>query len=190
MSFLGILALAAGLAMDATAAAATRGAMAPRVRPANVVLVALLFGGFQAAMPVLGWLLGATVGPWVEAWDHWIAFALLGGIGAKMLHEAYKSDPNEQAQKDDAAFKLRPLLLLSVATSIDAFAVGITLPLIKAPLALTALTIGVTTAALSAIGVLAGSRLRKSMGRKLDVFGGIVLIAIGIRVLVQHLTEG
>lgn len=187
MTFLGILVLSVGLAMDATAAAAARGVVAQRIRTQDVLLIALLFGGFQAAMPVLGWYLGATIGPWVRDWDHWIAFVLLSAIGARMLHEARTAKPEAERATVDEAFHLRPLLVLSVATSIDALAVGVTLPMIGAPLLLTVATIGVTTALLSGAGVIAGKRLSKFVGRKLDVFGGLVLIAMGLKVLLQHL---
>lgn len=187
MTFLGILVLSIGLAMDATAAAAARGVVAQRIRSQDVLLIALLFGGFQAAMPVLGWYLGATVGPWVRAWDHWIVFVLLSAIGAKMLHEARTPKPETDRATVDEAFHPRGLLVLSVATSIDAFAVGVTLPMIGAPLLLTVATVGVTTAVLSGAGVIAGKRLSTFAGRKLDVFGGLVLIAIAIKVLVQDL---
>lgn len=181
--------MAIGLAMDATAVAAARGLAAKTLRARDVALVALLFGGFQAGMPLLGWLLGSRVGPWVVAWDHWIAFALLGGIGAKMLYDSWKGDERE-APKDKDLFGLRVLLVLAVATSIDAFAVGITLPLLKAPVVVSLITIGVTTALLSAAGLFAGRRFGSALGRRLDAFGGVVLIAQGTKILIEHLTAG
>lgn len=185
MSFASILLLAVGLAMDATAVSAARGLAVQRVRPRDVLLVATLFGGFQALMPLLGWLLGSRLGPLVQAWDHWIAFVLLGAIGGRMLWEA-RGAPEASSEPRDP-FGLRVMLVLSVATSIDAFAVGITLPMLDAPLALSLATIGVTTAALSAVGVLAGRRFGTLLGRRLDVLGGLVLIGLGTRILVEHL---
>ncbi len=184
MSLPAILALAVGLAMDAMAVAAARGVAAPRVGAADVLLVAVLFGGMGALMPLLGGLLGGVAGPWMAAWDHWVAFVLLGGIGLKMLLEA--REPREEAAPDGAAFGLRLLAGLAVATSIDTFAAGITLPVLGAPLVASAATIGLTTAFFSAVGVSAGHRLGLAVGRGTDAFGGLVLIAIGTKILVEH----
>jgi putative Mn2+ efflux pump MntP len=189
MNFPSILVLAVGLAMDATAVAGARGLAAARIEARHVVLVAGLFGGFQAFMPLLGWIAGRQVGPWVEAWDHWIAFTLLAAIGAKMIWEARKpTQGDERVAKDP--FDLKVLLVLAVATSIDALAVGFTLPMLGAPLGLSMATIGVTTAILSALGLFAGRRFGKMLGRRLDVAGGVVLIALGFKILAEHLRAG
>ncbi len=186
MSFPSILMLALGLAMDATAVSAARGLAVPRVLPRHVVLVALFFGGFQALMPLVGWFVGAKVGSFVEAWDHWIAFILLGAIGGKMLWEAWGTS-DEEEKNDDDLFGLRVMTVLAIATSIDALAVGITLPMLGAPLALSIATIGVTTAILSAIGLFAGRRFGSLLGKRLDVAGGLVLIGLGTKILIEHL---
>lgn len=187
-----ILLLAVGLAMDATAVAAARGMAAPRFLLRNVALVAFLFGSAQALMPLLGWLVGMRVGPWVAAWDHWIAFVLLGGIGAKMLWEARGGADDDAADEPPARdpFGLRLLLLLALATSIDAFAAGLTLPMLGAPMLLSLVTIGVTTAVLSAAGLYAGRRFGALLGKRLDVFGGLVLIGLGTKILIEHLRAG
>ena len=185
MSFFAILALAVGLAVDATAAAAARGLQARRVTARDVAAVSLLFGGFQAAMPVCGWAFGRWIGPAVEAWDHWIAFVLLGGIGLKTMWEARA---NDEERGDGGAFDLRTLLVLAVATSIDAFAAGVTLPMMHAPLGLSVATIGLTTAALSAGGLFAGRRFGAAFGRRLEAFGGLVLLLLGSKILIEHLT--
>jgi manganese efflux pump family protein len=186
MSFGAILALSVGLAMDATAVSAARGMALPRVRARHVALVALFFGGFQALMPVIGWLVGSRIGPLVEAWDHWIAFVLLVGIGAKMLWESRES--KAAAPRSDAdLFGFRVMLLLAVATSIDALAVGVTLPMLDAPFGLSIATIGITTAILCAVGLLVGRRAGAMFGRRLDALGGLVLIGIGAMILVEHL---
>src|SRR5690606_26942180 len=110
--------------MDAMAVSVTRGLSVERVLPRHVVLVALFFGGFQAFMPLLGWLLGARFGESVSAWDHWIAFVVLGGVGAKMLHESLKADSPEGAEDDERPhvepFAFRVMLMLAIATSLDA----------------------------------------------------------------------
>jgi len=173
--------------MDATAVAAARGLAVPRVLPRQVVLVALFFGGFQALMPLVGWLIGSRVGSLVQAWDHWIAFGLLGGIGGKMIWEA-RGRPDDDKDKDAGdLFGLKVMFILAIATSIDALAVGITLPMLGAPLALSLITIGVTTAVLSVAGLYAGRRFGALLGKRLDVIGGLVLIGLGTKILIEHL---
>jgi manganese efflux pump family protein len=174
--------------MDATAVAATRGLAVARVRARHVVLVALFFGGFQAFMPLLGWLVGARLGAFARDWDHWIAFALLAGLGLKMLREARASKPEDGTAEGGDPFDLRVMLVLAIATSIDALAAGITLPIMGAPLALSLATIGVTTAVLSSGGLYAGRRFGAMMGGRLDALGGVVLIALGVKILVEHLS--
>lgn len=190
MSIWSILVLAVGLAMDATAVSAARGVAVRAIEARHVALVALFFGGSQAVMPALGWWLGAAVGGYVAAWDHWIAFALLGGIGAKMLWEARgggDGDNDEDATKGDP-FGLRVMTVLAIATSIDALAAGITMPLLGAPFALTIATIGVVTAALSAGGLYLGRALAGALGSKLDIVGGLALVGLGVKILAEHLT--
>jgi putative Mn2+ efflux pump MntP len=190
MNFGAILALSVGLAMDATAVSAARGMAVPAVRPRHVALVALFFGGFQALMPVVGWLVGARIGPLVEAWDHWIAFVLLGGIGAKMLWESRRGDGEAAPRSEAELFGFRVMLALAVATSIDALAVGITLPMLDAPLALSVATIGITTAVLCALGLVVGRRAGAMFGRRLDMVGGLILIGVGVTILIEHLRGG
>jgi putative Mn2+ efflux pump MntP len=188
MPFAELFLLALGLSMDATAVAAARGLATPKILPRHVALVALFFGGFQAGMPLLGWVIGAQLGPLVRAWDHWIAFVLLAAIGGKMLWEAAHAD-DEEAEKGDL-YGLRVMTVLAIATSIDALAVGITLPLLGADLLVSLVTIGVTTAVCSALGLFAGRRFGAMLGRRLDVVGGLVLIGMGLKILVEHLSEG
>lgn len=187
-----ILVLAVGLAMDATAVAATRGLLAPRIRLRDVLLVAGLFGGFQTAMPMLGWFLGEHIGPWVKAWDHWIIFVLLGALGVKMLLEARKG-PDAEAelaqQRTQEVFGLRVMIMLAIATSIDALAAGITLPLLEVPPVATLATIGITTALLSVMGLFLGRRFGAVLGSRLDAFGGLVLIGLGTKTLIEHLLD-
>lgn len=174
------VALAFGLAMDATAMAAVRGMAAPR---REAVILPLLFGGFQAGLAGLGWALGAWGGHYIEAWDHWIAFALLVGIGLKMLVDAWRgTDP-------DAPLRTEAMVLvgLALATSIDAAAAGITLPLIPVSPWLALVLIGGVTAVCSAIGFVAGRTAGRWLGGKLTALGGLILIAIGVRLLLAHL---
>jgi len=185
-----ILALSVGLAMDATAVSAARGMAVPRVRPRHALLVAVFFGGFQALMPVIGWLVGSRIGPLVEAWDHWIAFVLLGAIGAKMIWESRDAKGAATQRSEEELFGLRVMLLLAIATSIDALAVGITLPMLEAPFALSVTTIGVTTAVMCVVGLIVGRRAGAMFGRRLDFLGGVILIGVGTMILVEHLRAG
>jgi putative Mn2+ efflux pump MntP len=185
VSFGAILLLSIGLAMDATAVAAARGVAAVRLDLRDVLLVATLFGGFQALMPLIGWTIGDRIGPLAQAWDHWIVFVVLAGIGAKMLWESRRiADPDVRAAPRG---DLRVLLMLAVGTSLDALAVGVTLPMLNAPLLLSLVTIGVTTAALSALGMVAGKRLGTALGQRFDAIGGLVLIGLGVKILLEHL---
>jgi manganese efflux pump family protein len=186
MTFGRVLLLSVGLAMDATAVSAARGLTTPRILPRHVLLVAGFFGGFQALMPLLGWFVGSEIGPMVQAWDHWIAFVLLFAIGAKMLWEA-RGSADEGIKPGKDPFGIQVMLVLAVATSIDALAVGVTLPMLHAPLVLSLASIGVTTAILSALGLLAGRRFGAVLGKRLEVVGGLVLIGLGIKILVEHL---
>lgn len=185
MSFPAILLLAVCLAADATAVAAARGLALRRIELRHVVLVGTFFGGFQALMPLLGYLAGASLGAWVERWDHWIAFVLLGAIGAKMLHEARSPKDDETPAGDP--FALRVLFVLALATSIDAFAAGVTLPLLGAPIVLSLVTIGVCTALLSAGGLFAGRRFGAFFGRRIESAAGLLLIGLGVKILTEHL---
>jgi manganese efflux pump family protein len=198
MGFGGIIALALGLAMDATAVAGAKGLAARRIRARDAILVAAYFGGFQAFMPIVGWYLGSSLGSAAAAWDHWIAFLLLAGIGGKMLWDAGRSkkrgdlhvdnnpDKNGDADRERDPFAFRHMIVLSVATSIDALAAGITLPMLKAPLVLSVATIGITTAILSAAGLFAGRRFGAILGRRLDAVGGLVLVGLGLKILLEH----
>lgn len=187
------VALGIGLAMDATALAAVRG-LAGHER--ERVLLPVLFAVFQAGMAALGWGLGAWGGPYVEAWDHWIASGLLFAIGGKLLLDARRAARTPPPAPDTAApapahvpapASALVLFGLSLATSIDAAAAGLTLPLLPvAPLAAIAI-IGVVTFACSAAGFAAGRRVGRRLEGRLAALGGILLIAIGVRVLVQHL---
>ena len=186
MSFVSLCVLAVGLAMDAAAVSASCGLTAARLELRHFLLVALFFGGFQALMPLLGFLLGSQIGDAVSAWDHWIAFVVLGGIGLHMIYEARTGGDEQRSTRD--VFRLRVMTVLAIATSIDAFAVGVTLPMMNAPLALSLITIGVTTAALSALGLWIGRRFGARAGRRMDAFGGVVLVLFGTKILIEHLS--
>ena len=187
MKISAILLLAFGLSMDAMAVAAARGLAVKKIRVRHVALVAGFFGGFQALMPLFGYLLGNSLGKVVQAYNAWIIFVLLAGIGGKMLWEAFHGDEQEAPTEADA-FGLKVMLLLAIATSIDAFAAGFALPLMGAPLGVSLAAIGITTATLSALGLFAGHRFGAALGSRLDALGGLVLIGLGVKALVEHLT--
>jgi putative Mn2+ efflux pump MntP len=186
MDVAGVLLIAVGLSMDALAVAIGRGAVLPRpARRRGAFAMALAFGGFQGLMLLAGWYLGGTVAGLVEAVDHWVAFLLLAGIGGRMIWEAARGE----AEDRDPTLSLRVLLVLAVATSIDSFAVGIGLRLADPamPVLEAGLLIGAVTFAFSLAGGLLGSRLGERFGSSMEALGGLVLIGIGVRILVEHL---
>lgn len=190
MASLSLLALAFGLAMDATAAAAARSLAAREASVSQLLRVPILFGGFQAVMPAIGWALGSSLGVAVGAWDHWIAFALLSAIGGKMIADGLGEDDGSVTPAA-GAFDLPVLLLLALGTSVDALAAGVSLPTLGLPLVLSIATIGLVTAALSGLALVAGRRLGPAIGGgRLDVAGGVVLFLVGLKILVHHLSTG
>ncbi len=189
MTFSSILLIAVSLAVDATAVAAARAVTVPRILPRHILVVAVFFGGFQALMPLVGWAVGSWIGPLVATFAPWIAFVLLVAIGARMLWEG-RGEARAKDLGNHDPFGLRIMLLLAIATSVDALAVGITLPMIKAPLISSILTIGTTAATLSAAGLIVGRRFRIVAGGRLNLIGGVVLIGLGVKVLVEHFLVG
>jgi putative Mn2+ efflux pump MntP len=185
MALASVSILAVGLAMDATAAAAARGAVPGRgPRLTGALRVGLLFGGFQALMPLGGWLVGDRAGPLVAAWDHWIAFAILTAIALKMAHDGLRGG-TRAAEEDDGGWRV--LLVLALATSIDAFAAGLTLPLLGAPVGISLAIIFAVTAGLSGAAFLLGARLARSAGRRIEVVGAALLFVVALRILTSHL---
>jgi putative Mn2+ efflux pump MntP len=179
-----VVTLSIALAMDATAVAAARGLAAGRVPARDAFLLPTLFGGFQAGMSAGGWLAGRWIGPSIQRWDHWVAFALLSLLGVKMIVEALRDDDGEEPPSSD----LLTLLGLALATSIDAAAAGVTLPLLAAPPAVALAMIGLVTAALSAIGLYVGKRAGERFGAHLEAVGGVALILIGAKIVLDHYT--
>jgi len=176
--------LAIGLAMDATAVATARGLA--RRWPSDALVLPLLFGAFQAGMAAVGWLAGRQGGALFARWDHWIAFALLAGIGGKMIAGAVRGAPAGDAADDHGGARQR--LVLAVATSLDALAAGVTLDVLGAPPAVALVLIGVVTVVLAAAGYAAGRRLgSRAASRHLELAGGVVIVAIGVKILVEHL---
>jgi manganese efflux pump family protein len=187
MTIAEILLIAVGLAMDAFAVSlgvgTTRFADSARSR----FRLAWHFGLFQALMPALGWLVGSTVAHFIAPFDHWIALGLLAFVGVRMIRSGLLSD--EESYHADPS-RGGTLILLSVATSIDAFAVGLTLAMLSVSIVYPVIVIGVVTGVLSLIGLLVGNRLGKTFGKRMEIVGGIILIVIGIRIVVTHLFPG
>ena len=183
MGFIELFILAVGLSMDAFAVSICKGLSVQRLRPRHALICGAYFGGFQALMPLIGWLLGRQFEVLIKSIDHWIAFALLVLIGANMIREAVK---NEEENLNDS-FTPRTMLPLAVATSIDALAVGVTFAFLDVEIVPAVSMIGVTTFVLSAIGVKIGNVFGAKYKSKAELVGGIVLVAMGIKILIEHL---
>ena len=184
MNWLNLLCIAVGLAMDAFAVSIVAGLSVSPLTPRHIFRPAFHFGLFQFMMPVFGWMVGRQVAQYVAAFDHWIVVALLGFVGGKMLWEAFSEDLTRP--KSDPTRGLM-LVTLSLATSIDAFAVGLSLAFLQNGIWIPALVIGLVAATLSAIGMIFGNRLGTRCGRWAAIGGGCMLLGIGLRILVAHL---
>ncbi|PKN33474.1 MAG: hypothetical protein CVU61_13030 [Deltaproteobacteria bacterium HGW-Deltaproteobacteria-19] len=187
MSFLSILIIAVGLGMDAFSVAIGIGASRQRVSPGPVLRLSISFGAFQFFMPILGWLAGRTVVERISEYDHWVAFGLLLIVGARMIHESLAGNGKEREDRGDPT-RGWTLLMLSVATSIDALAVGMTMALLKTPILYPSAVIGFVAFGMTMAGMLAGSRLASLFGRKVELVGGLILIGIGIQIVIEHMT--
>jgi manganese efflux pump family protein len=185
MGFIELLLIAVGLSMDAFAVALCRGLGMSRWNTLQGVVVALFFGFFQALMPLLGWLLARQFSPYISAYDHWVAFVLLLFIGGEMIYGAFKKNDAVVAPCDK--IKLRELLMMAVATSIDALAVGVSLAFLQTPIAPAVVLIGVITFILSLLGVLIGNFFSARFKQWAELAGGLILILIGTKILLDHL---
>ena len=185
MPWLNIFGIAVGLAMDAFAVAVVAGLTLPRVTGRHVFRLAWHFGFFQFLMPVVGWLAGTALSRYVAAFDHWVAFGLLAFVGGKMIYEAFFLSPDEKSASDPT--RGWTLLMLAIATSIDALAVGLTLAFLEVSIWAPAVVIGIVAAALTTVGICFGSRLGSRWQKGAEVAGGVILLLIGVRVLVSHI---
>lgn len=185
MTTFALIGIAIGLAMDAFAVSIGAGLTLKTVDARQTFRLAWHFGLFQALMPVLGWLAGLSIAGWIAPVDHWIAFGLLGAIGAKMIYEALK-DGDGDARRTDPT-KGWSLVLLSVATSIDALAVGMSLALLAVDIWYPAVVIGLVAGTFTAVGMQLGTRFGARLGRRMEIVGGVILVAIGVQILAEHL---
>jgi len=184
MSVIEIIITAFALAMDAFAVSIASGITIHNLKLRHAVTIAVWFGIFQALMPLLGWVLGGQVVKYVQGCDHWLAFGLLSFIGAKMIYEAFKI---EEAEEKTNPLEIYVLFILSIATSIDAFAVGLALAVRCVSIVVPVIAIGVITFFMSLAGVFIGDRSGHFFEKKIEIVAGIVLIGIGLKILIQDL---
>ena len=184
MNLITIVVIAVGLAMDTFAVSIASGTVSKQIKVSHALRMALFFGGFQLVMPLIGSFMGLALKKYIEGYDHWVAFGLLAAVGGKMIYESFKIKP---AGDNPNLSNIFILLILSIATSIDALAVGITLSLITSSIVTAAIIIGLITFALSYFGVFVGQKLGHFFENKIEAIGGLVLIGIGIKIVLEHL---
>lgn len=182
MDSLTLLGIAFALAMDAFAVALGTGVTLRRLTGRHLFRLGFHFGLFQALMPVVGWLAGKSLVQWMTAWDHWIAFALLSFVGGRMIYESFAVD--EPPDKDPT--RGLTLVMLSLATSIDALAVGFSLSILNVSIWTPAVVIGLVAGVMTLVGMLIGDRVGARWGSRVEILGGLTLIAIGLKILWEH----
>lgn len=189
MSPLSILFIGLAMSTDAFAAAIGKGVAMGRPRLRDALRAGLIFGVIEAITPLLGWLLGKAAAPYVQAWDHWIAFVLLLGLGVHMIINGVRGDDDDAADDtaDNGGRGFWALALTGIATSIDAAAIGVGLAFLEVPIMIVAAVIGLCTFVMVTLGVLLGSKLGELAGKRAEILGGLVLIVIGAAILYEHL---
>ncbi|MEY8562936.1 manganese efflux pump MntP family protein [Eggerthellaceae bacterium 3-80] len=187
MGFVELFLIAIGLSMDAFAVSVCKGLCMKRLNVRQALIIGLFFGIFQAGMPLIGWFLGKQFESFITPIDHWIAFALLAFIGAKMLFDAFREDDEALVCPADGKLDYRELVMLAIATSIDALAVGITFAFLQVSIVPAVCLIGATTFVLSVVGVVLGHRVGARYEKAASIIGGVVLILIGLKILLEHL---
>ena len=183
MGLIELFLIAVGLSMDAFAVSVCKGLAMPKCTFKKAAIVGLWFGGFQALMPAIGYVLGAQFQEAIASIDHWIAFVLLALIGGNMIHEALDNDEEEA----DASLDVKPMFLLAVATSIDALAIGITFAFLKVNIIPAVCFIGIVTFIISFAGVKIGNVFGARYKNKAEIVGGVILILLGLKILLEHL---
>lgn len=183
MGAIEILLISIGLAMDAFAVSVCKGLAMKKMSWKKSIIIGLYFGAFQAIMPTIGFFLGTTFERFITNVDHWIAFILLVGIGINMIKEAF----NKESENRNDNVDMKTMLVLSIATSIDALAIGITFACLKIHIVMPVITIGLITFIISVIGVKIGNRFGDKYGKKAEIMGGVILILLGIKILLEHL---
>lgn len=186
--FIELLLMGIGLSMDAFAVSICKGLGMSRLNRKQAVVIGLYFGGFQALMPFIGWLLGSQFQRYITSIDHWIAFILLGLIGGKMIVEAVKGwNEEDVVEVEDKPINHKNMLVLAIATSIDALAVGITFAFLGTPILEAITIIGITTMLISIAGVVVGNFFGGKYKNKAELAGGLILVLLGVKILFEHL---
>ena len=183
MGAIEILLISIGLAMDAFAVSVCKGLAMKKMNWKKAITIGLYFGAFQAIMPTIGFFLGTTFERFITNVDHWVAFILLVGIGINMVKEAF----NKKSENRNDNVDMKTMLVLSIATSIDALAIGITFACLKIHIVMPVITIGLITFIISVIGVKIGNRFGNKYEKKAEIMGGVILILLGIKILLEHL---
>ena len=187
MPVLEMVLIGVALAMDAFAVAICMAVGTSSLQLKNMLAIAAFFGGFQAIMPVIGWYLGVVANQYVAGYDHWIAFALLSYIGVRMIHESVKCRHCETEKKIYGDPKnIYVLFTLAIATSIDALAVGVSIGCLQQEIVMPAAVIGIVTFAITLLGVKIGSKIGGRIEGRVEIFGGVILILIGTKILLEH----
>jgi putative Mn2+ efflux pump MntP len=184
MDLFPILMLAVGLAADAFAVSVAEGVAIHKVTRSHVLRVSIYFGAFQALMPIIGWLAGSSLADLIQPVDHWVAFGLLGFLGGKMIADSLTGFETGEVRQPSRGARL---LVLAIATSLDALAVGVTLGILHSNIWAPAVIIGVVTGVLCAIGMDMGDRIGSRLGRRAELAGGVILVGIGLKILVEQL---
>ena len=186
--FITLVLMGVGLAMDAFAVSICKGLSMKKVNKKQCLVIGLFFGGFQALMPFIGYVLGSQFQKYITSIDHWIAFILLGLIGGKMIIEAVREkDEPVEIEQMDAPLDIKELFILAIATSIDALAVGITFAFLDTPILEAVSIIGITTFIISVLGVYVGNFFGNKYKSKAEFAGGLILVLLGIKILLEHL---
>lgn len=183
MELISIFLLSIGLSFDTFAVSVSCGLIERKIKFIQASRIAIIFAIFQSVMPIIGWLLGLCIKKYIVQIDHWVAFGLLFFIGVKMIYESFKKDE----VKNFSIKNIKVILLMSLATTIDAFAVGITFAFLNVRLILASLIIGSVTYTISMLGMLFGKNVGSHFGKKMEIAGGLILIGLGIKILIEHL---
>ena len=186
MAWLTLLGIAVGLGMDSFAVSLAAGSSQPRLSPRSLFRMAWHFGLFQLLMTVAGWYLGSAISGYISQYDHWVAFGLLAYVGIKMIKDSVSNSPGHLEIKDPT--RGWTLIMLSIATSIHAFAVGLSMAFLGIRIWLPCIVIGLVTVVMSAAGMMFGKTLGAAFGRRMTLIGGLILIGIGVKVLLSHMT--
>ena len=180
-----VIFMAIALAMDALAVSVCKGMTVKKLTPEHILKCGIYFGGFQMLMPIAGFFIGRTFARIISSFDHWVVFAILTALGLNMILGSFKEEKEQSAD-----FSHKAMILLAIATSIDALAIGVSLSVMNSGLWVNAAIIGIITFAITSAGVVIGNRFGNKLGSKAELIGGFILIGVGLRILIEHLVTG